>query len=70
MPGINLSGLKCCCVKIIRYQEQHSFSAKSSSAVESGVDMALPCSVQGAKSGAETHMAMNFFLSKQGCGTS
>lgn len=66
MPGINLSGLKCCCVKIIRYQEQHSFSAKSSSAV----DTALPCSVQGAKSGAETHMAMIFFLSKQGSGTS
>lgn len=76
VPGINLSGLKCCCVKIIRYQEQCSylsvmpnlaFQQSQAPEADSGVDMALPHSVQGAKSGDETHVAMNFFLVKRLC---
>lgn len=47
-----------------------AFQPSQAPAVESGVDTALPRSLQGAKSGAETRVAMNFFLSKQGCGTS
>lgn len=74
MPGINLSGLKCCCVKIIRYQEQCSylsvmpnlaFQPSQAPEADSGVDTALSHSVQGAKSGDETHVAMNFFLVKK-----
>lgn len=42
--------------------------------LESSVDKALLLSVpelaRGAESGDETHMAMNFFFSKQGHGTS
>lgn len=63
MPGINLSGRSGSCVKITRYQEQCrylsvmpnlAFQPSQAPEADSGVDMALLHSVQGAKSGDET----------------
>lgn len=39
-----------------------TFQPNQTPAADSGLDMTLPHSVQGAKSGDETHVAMNFSL--------